>query len=144
MEEKKIVEINGIKMEIDLRYAKTINSYKIGDPIKILIKESYSTQYESFSGIIAGFDNFKERPTIIVAYICNRYNESPLKFAYINADTKDTEICPIIDDYITIEKSSVISLMDREIEKTKTALLDMKNKKEYFLRNFTKYFPESN
>lgn len=45
MEEyKKIVEINGIKMEVDMRHAKTIDTYKIGDRVKVLVKQ-YSDTY---------------------------------------------------------------------------------------------------
>lgn len=34
-ENKKIIEVNGIKMEIDLREAKIINNYKVGDSVKL-------------------------------------------------------------------------------------------------------------
>ena len=39
MEEKRIVEIDGVKIEVDLRTAKRVDSYKVGDNVKILEKE---------------------------------------------------------------------------------------------------------
>ena len=33
---KRIIEINGIKMEVDLRNAKRIDTFKVGDPVKVL------------------------------------------------------------------------------------------------------------
>ena len=41
MEEKRIIEVNGIKMEVDLRNAKRIDQFKVGDSVKVLVK-SYS------------------------------------------------------------------------------------------------------
>ena len=36
---KKIVEIDGIKLEIDMRTAKRIDQFKVGDKVKILVKK---------------------------------------------------------------------------------------------------------
>lgn len=56
-----IVEINGIKMAIDERTAtiQKVDTFKVGDPVKVLIKE-YSS-YNAKFGVIIGFDNFKNR-----------------------------------------------------------------------------------
>ncbi|MDH7956462.1 hypothetical protein [Listeria monocytogenes] len=43
MEEKRMVEINGIKMEIDMRTAVRVDEFKVGDNIKVLDK-NYSNQ----------------------------------------------------------------------------------------------------
>ena len=37
----RVIEINGIKVEVDLRTAKQINQYKVGDNVKLLIKSGY-------------------------------------------------------------------------------------------------------
>ena len=80
---KRVVEINGVKMEVDLRSATTqeVNTYKVGDQVKVLIKD-YSS-WKDYPGTIVGFDNFKQRPTIIIAYL-ERYN-SDIRFAYFNS-----------------------------------------------------------
>ena len=37
--EKQIVEINGVKFEVDMSSAKIISEYKIGDKINVLVKD---------------------------------------------------------------------------------------------------------
>jgi len=140
-DEKRIIEINGIKVEVDLRYAKTVNTYKVGDPVKILIK-GYGESYLSCAGMIAGFDNFQARPTLVVAYLQNQYGSDPIKFAFVNSDTKDIEICPMVDDYISIEKRTVLDNIDRKIEANKMENEDLEAKKAYFLKNFNRFFDQ--
>lgn len=135
-ENVRVIEINGIKMEVDLRNVKQISSYKVGDKVRVLIK-GYS-DWKSYSGIIVGFDNFVNRPTIVVAYI----DYSDLKFTYLNSESKEIEICPMIDDHITLEKTHVIELMDRNIFRKEEEVADLKEKKEYFLKYFNEYFKE--
>ena len=38
-DEKTIVEINGIKMEVDLRHATRVEEFKIGSKVKVLKKQ---------------------------------------------------------------------------------------------------------
>lgn len=66
---EKIIEINGIKMAIDERTAtvQRVDTFKIGDPVKLLYK-NYSS-YEVKYGVIIGFDDFKNRPTMTIAYL---------------------------------------------------------------------------
>lgn len=132
----RVIEINGIKMEVDLRTVKQINSYKVGDKVRVLIK-GYS-DWKTYSGIIVGFDNFVNRPTIVVAYI----DYDKLSFTYLNNDSKDVEIAPLVDNHITLEKSSVLNTMNREITKKEAEVEDLKAKKEYFIKYFDSYFTE--
>jgi hypothetical protein len=142
MEEKRIIEINGIKLEVDLRTAKTVDTYKVGDGVKILIKK-YGDSFTSYPGIIAGFDNFLSRPTIVVAYLSNSYNESPLQFAFLNCDSKDIEICPMVDPYIALEKSTILDLIDKEIAKKNQEISELNQKRDYFVKNFDKFFEDA-
>jgi len=135
-----IVEINGVKLEIDSRYAKQINHYKIGDKVRVLVKE-YS-DYKSHPGIIVGFDNFKTLPTIIVAYLAVGYSEATIKFAFINNQSEGVEITPMVDDYIDVHKSEVLSVLNREIEKRQNEIKELKYKRRFFLNNFNKYFSD--
>ena len=66
MEGKRIVEIDGVKIEADFRTAKRIDTFAVGDNVKVLCKE-YDGQYKVKPGIITDFANFKEKPTIVVA-----------------------------------------------------------------------------
>lgn len=138
-ESKRIVEINGVKVEVDLREATTVDSFKVGDAVKVLV-ESYGDKYNSFFGVIAGFDAFKKRPTIIVAYLEVSYNETKLTFAHINQGTKDIEICATRDEDITIDKGEVLAQFQNAIDKKAEEIKDIERKRAYFVGHFAKYF----
>jgi hypothetical protein len=141
--ETRIIEVNGIKLEVDLRTATQISTYKIGDKVRVLVKQY--TDYKSYPGIIVGFDNFTNRPTIIVAYIdASKYSGDPLQFSYINKDNIDTEIAPMLDDFIALDKSNILELMDMIHAKKLQELKEIENKKEYFLKYFNSYFEQIN
>lgn len=138
-EQKRIVEINGIKIEVDLRTAKRVDQFKVGDGVKVLVKE-YGDRYESHFGMIVGFDEFKSMPTIIVAYLKPSSWESPLKFAYINSKSTDIEIVAHDPNDIGVEKADVMESFDRELNKKKQELTDIERKKNYFENMFGRYF----
>ena len=139
-EQTKIIEIQGVKFELDLREAKRVEAYRVGDPVKVLIKEFSS--YKSFPGVIVGFDEFKNLPTIVVAYLKISYSEAELCFAYYNDsdEAKEIEICPAPPEDLPIEKSHIVEMMDKKIAKAQATVMEHKQKKEYFLKCFGKYF----
>lgn len=139
---KRIIEINGIKMEVDFREAKTVNSYKVGDSVKILIKD-YSS-YKDYIGTIIGFDEFVNLPTIVVAYLTSDYSETSIKFAYINSQTKDIEICSIANYDIPYSKSSIMQKMNSELQIAEQKVKDLKGKIKNFDTLFGKYFDKAN
>jgi hypothetical protein len=139
MEAKKdmqVIEINGIKMEIDMRTAKRVDEFRIGCRVKVLVKEYSDTRV--YPGVIVGFENFKSLPTIIVAYLSGYHGE--LKFLHINANSEDVDMVLGDEDYFPIEKSDIVDKMEREIEKKKMELKELEQKKEYFLTRFDSYF----
>jgi hypothetical protein len=136
--EKRIIEINGMKLEVDLSDCRVIDNYRVGDSIKVLKKE-YSN-YESLPGVIVGFDNFEKLPTIIIAYLKIDYSEAKIKFVYFNSESKEIEICPMNDADMPFEKKRVIEMFDREIYKKEEELDGIKRQKEFFLAQFGKYF----
>ena len=68
MEEKRIIDINGMKMEVDLRTAKRIDTFKVGDNVKVLATE-YNGTHSIKPGVITDFAMFKDLPTIVVAVL---------------------------------------------------------------------------
>jgi hypothetical protein len=138
--EKRIIEINGIKLEVDLRHARRVDEFRIGDRVKVLIKEYQS--YKSHAGVIVGFDAFEKLPTIIVAYLDIDHNKAELKYVYINASkgNEDVEICATTDSDLPFQKEDVLRRMDREIEKTKNEVADLQQKRDLFLARFGQYF----
>ena len=136
---KTIIEINGVKMELDMRHAKRIDELRVGDRVKVLLK-NYS-DYKVHAGTIIGFEPFKALPTVIVAYIETGYNSAEVKFVYFNSSSKDVEIVKAIDDdSIGIEKRDVMSMFDRMVAAKEREINDLLSKKEYFLRNFQAYW----
>ena len=136
-----IIEIGGVKMEVDMRHAKKVEHYKVGTNIRVLIKD-YS-EYKSFGGVIIGFEEFKTRPSILIAYIKVSYGDSSLHFITYNSDTKDVEICMAEESFVPFEKSRVLESLNNGIQVAEEALLEAHNKKDYFERNFDKYFEDT-
>lgn len=139
-QEKTVVEIKGIKMEVDLRYARRIDEFRIGDRVKVLEKEYREPRL--YPGVIIGFENFKELPTIVVAVLQNKYNEAKIVFKYFNAKAEDMDMVPAESHYIPFEKAEVLRLMDKEIETKKQEHDDLVARKEYFLKTFECYFKD--
>jgi hypothetical protein len=142
--ETTIVEINGVKMEVDLRKARVIHdNIKIGSRVKLLEKSAYGGP-EVFAGIVAAFEPFESLPTIIVAYIKNGYGETDfVNFAYINASTKSKEkweMVPSQDDDMPIARENILTGFEREIQKREQEIHGLNARRDYFIRNFGAYF----
>lgn len=137
---KRIVEINGLKIEVDLRTAKRVDQFKVGDAVKILQKK-YGDSYESYFGMIIGFDEFKSLPTIIVAYLEPSSWEIPLKFVYITSASKDVEICAHDANDLGLQKADIVQQFRNQINKREMEIAEIKRKESYFINMFGKYFP---
>lgn len=135
----KQIEINGIKVEVDLRTCKTISTYKVGDNIKVL-KKSYNNEYSVYSGVIIDFVAFKERPAIVIAYFEQSYSGTDIKFETITQDSKDIEIAPCLPHELTINKNRVVDKFDIAIAAKEREADDLRQKKDYFIQNFSKFF----
>lgn len=139
--EKTIIEVNGVKLEVDLRTAKRVDTLRVGDRVKVLNKE-YS-DYRVYAGTVIGFEPFENLPTVIIAYLKNDYSGPDVKFLYFNAQSKDTEVVKSIDDdQLDIDRATVVQHMEREIDKKLAEVEDMRAKKAYFLQKFKAYWPE--
>ena len=133
---KRLIEINGVKVEIDLRNAKRVDQFKVGDKVKLL-KKGYGETYESHYAVLIGFDEFKELPTMIVAYLT--YND--IKFEYINTASKGSEICHLNDeDFLDINASDVIRRLEEEVSKKKVEIEVVVAKINYLKDNMGKIF----
>ncbi len=138
-----IIEINGIKMEVDLRKARIVHdNMRVGSRVKILEKGAYSGP-TVHAGVIVGFEPFKELPTVVVAYVKTGYSAGGIEFAYINSKSADKwEMVPSIDDHLPVVKADVLAHFEREINKAQAALHDIEAKRDFFLRHFGIWFAE--
>lgn len=142
MSDKHVIEINGVKMEVDLRHTRRIDTMRVGDRVKVLTK-LYGGEYKIHAGTIIGFEPFEKLPTIIVAYLDVDYSQATVKFIYFNAASKDVEIVVAVDDdALDVNKADVLSQMDRAIQKKEDEVADLKSRRAFFLANFRAYWPE--
>jgi len=137
-ETKRIIEVAGVKLEVDLKEAKTIENYKVGDNVKVLVKK-YDNDYRSYPGVIVGFDKFEKLPTIIIAYMESGYDPD-LEFVYLNSQTKDVEITHTQPEEILLKREDTINEFDKRIEAKENEIKDIKRKKNYFIKYFNQYF----
>ena len=137
---KEIIEINGVKLEIDTRLARRIDELKVGSRVKVLTK-GYGDDYKVNHGIVIGFEPFEKLPTIIIAYVEISYSSAEVKFLYYNAKTKDIEIVLAFDsDEAALDKDLVLQQLDREISKREQEIQSIKDKRRYFLDTFNSYW----
>ena len=137
MEEgKRIIEVNGVKLEVDMRYARRIDEFKVGDTVKVLDKRN--NKNEMRSGVITDFANFKELPTIVVAvYKAGDYWCAPsIEFIYYNSDTVDIEIVGVNAQEIIVSRDTIVQRFNDEIAKKRNDLNDLIVKRDTFIRYF--------
>lgn len=137
-EEKRVIEINGVKLEVDLRNARRIDEFRVGDNVKVL--DTRSGKNEVRSGVITDFANFKDLPTIIVAiYKEGDYWTKPtIEFIYFNSDTEGIEIVGVSAEEIIVSKDTIVQRFDDEIIKKKDELHDLIVKRDTFVKYFGK------
>lgn len=138
-ETKRIIEINGVKLEVDMRYAKRIDELRVGSKVRVLIK-SYGDSYNTHTGVIIGFEEFEKLPTIIVAYLESSWSSADIKFVNYNAKSDGVEIVAAVNDEIDLNRADAIASFDREITKKERELADLHEKRDYFDKKFGMYW----
>jgi len=136
----RIVEVGGIKLEIDERTARTIEQYRVGEPVKCLV-QAYGDKYDLYPGVIIGFADFAELPTIEVMYANTTFNATdPFIIKAINAKTTGIEIAPMQELELLMDRQGMMVKFDAAIRKMETDLSDMMAKREYFDTHFAAVF----
>jgi hypothetical protein len=136
-EDKTIIEINGVKMEVDLRTAKAVDNYRVGDTVKMLRKEynSYAVDY----AVIINFTDFKNLPTIELLSVDRR---GDVQYRSYNAETKDIEIAPVNDLQIQFDYETITQNLNRIIGEKEKELEEARAKSRAFHEAFGKIFHE--
>jgi hypothetical protein len=135
-----IIEVNGVKLEVDLRSARRIDELKIGSRVKCLLKPSYG-EMKTLPGIIVGFEPFPSLPSIVVAYLDVGYGSPGLKFRTFNSETKDFEVIADLDhNALEIDRDEAVAHFDREVLKKEAELREVREKREFFMAHFGRYF----
>ena len=141
MSNKTMVEINGNKFEVDMDTARRIDTYNIGDNVKVLSKDYAG--FHVYPGIIIDFVNFKDLPTIQIAMLEDGYKGTTIRFVDFNKNTENFEIVPASPHELLLEKNSVIEKFDSAIEAKKNELDELTTKRDWFIKYFAKYFEEN-
>lgn len=136
--EKRIVEINGMKLEVDMSTARRIDEFKIGDNVKVL-KKKYDG-HEVLAGVITEFVNFKELPTIIIAVFEETYSGTEINFIHYNSNLEGVEIVACCEHELKLEKSRIIDKFNEKIASKQSEIDEITNKRDYFVKHFAKHF----
>lgn len=132
----KRIEVNGVMLDVDMRYAKRIDVFRVGDTVKVLDKRSGHNDLRT--GVITDFANFKELPTLMVAiYKHGDYWSAPtIEFVPYNSDTQDIEIVGVSQEEIIVSKNTIVDMFDGQINKKRDELNDLIMKRDTFIKYF--------
>jgi hypothetical protein len=134
------IEINGIKVEVDLRTVRQITTYKIGDNVKLLMKSG--GDYSVYPGVIVDFVNFKDFPALVVAYFKRDYFGTDIRFVTITKDTEDIDLAPCLPHELSLNKERVVDKFNVEIADAQRKVDELTQKRDYFIDNFAKFFDD--
>ena len=130
------IEVNGVKLEVDMRYAKRIDVFQVGDTVKVLDKRNGKNDMRT--GVITDFANFKDLPTMMVAvYKAGDYWTTPtIEFIPYNNDTNDIEIVGVSAEELIVSRETITQKFDDQIAKKRDELNDLIIKRDTFVKYF--------
>lgn len=137
MEDIQIIEVGGTKIEIDFSRARKIETFKVGDCIKIF-KKKYS-DWKLYPAIITGFASSDEMSGIEVTYLETEYNSATMKCEVVTAETKETIIASISSNENYMSFNTLTELLARDIDKKEMELAEAKSKLKFFKDFYGKY-----
>lgn len=140
--QNRIIEIGGIKMEVDLRHAKRIDTFKVGDPVKILFPKGDYSNDKFCPGVIVGFCEFQSTPAIEVLVMEEGYNTVEVRFVTITKNSK-TELIHYNQYESAFSKDNIVTKIDNQITAKEMELEALRNKRRYFIEEFSKAFSGS-
>ena len=130
------IEVNGVKLEVDMRYAKRIDVFQVGDTVKVLDKRNGKNELKT--GVITDFANFKDLPTMMVAvYVPGDFWTKPtIEFIPYNKDTTDIEIVGVSAEELIVSRETITQKFDDQIAKKRDELNDLIIKRDTFVKYF--------
>lgn len=141
--ETRLVEINGQKFALEYRTAVRVDTLRVGDRVRVLVKEGYSAKSAVKSGVIVGFEPFAALPSIVVAYLSADLTSAEVKFVTFNSETKDVEIVKAVEgEESEFDREHAIKMLDRDILKATDALTVARQRRQYFLDHFRCYWSQ--
>ncbi len=135
-----IIEVGGVKLAVDMRYAKRIDELHIGDRVKVLTKQSYQKTFDVHPGIVVGFEPFQKLPTIVIAYIADSFSTAEVKFLHYNSQVEDTEIVAAADEDFHVDRDAILARFERLISAKQREIETLEEQVRYFETNFRAYW----
>lgn len=139
--EKTIFEINGVKLEVDLRTARRIEEIRIGSPVRLLNKSSYGGN-KVYPGVVIGFEPFKDLPTIVVAYVEEDWLKYEIKVVAINSKQENFDLIAAVDPDFSIDREVIIKRFDRQVAAKRREIEAIEEQRRYFETNFKAYWAQ--
>lgn len=138
-EEKRIIEIDGVKLEVDLRTARRIDSFRVGDNIKVLM-EQYGS-WRAYPGAIINFTEFPTHPAIDILIVTESGEVKFITYAApLNGQKQSIEIAPFSQFELLIDRASIMDKLNRAVEQKESELRDAVAKREAFVKAFAQAF----
>lgn len=128
------IEVNKMSFEVQTQ-AVVRSTIKIGDKLRILKKSSYSDPVVC-DGIVIGFEPFKTLPSIVIAYIEDKYTDADLKFLVWNDSTKDVEITAAIPGPFDKNLQHYEKKIEAKIAKLEQEQIDLRTKLDFMRSKF--------
>jgi hypothetical protein len=139
--EKTIIDVNGVRLEVDMRYARRVEELRIGSPVKILTKGTYGGG-QVHPGIVVGFEPFKDLPTILVAYVEDSWNAAEVKVVAINSKQENFDLVAAVDLDFAVDKGAIINRFDRQIASKQREIDAIQEQRRYFETNFKAFWAQ--
>jgi hypothetical protein len=139
--EKTIIEVNGVKLEVDLRSARRIEEIRIGSPVKLLTKASYGGN-KVHPGVVIGFEPFKDLPTILVAYVEDSWTSAEIKIAAINSKQEEFDMVAAVDLDFAVDRDAILKRFDRQIATKEREIDAISEQRKYFETNFKAFWAQ--
>ena len=144
---KRIVEIDGVKIEVDLRNAKVIDTYHVGDPVMVLHNADQYNEALICTGVIVSFNEFNGIPAIQVMELNMRSYSDDVGFKIVSIVHGDKpkrgiSIAPYNRYEGLISKSNVVTKLNRKIAQKELELEELNSQMKYFVDEFSKSFEQ--
>lgn len=137
---RNIVRIGNIEMDVAVTSMRSIQTFKVGDPVKLLKKAgSYSSQ-ETMAGVIVSFDNYESAPAIVVLAMTSSYNDVNFQFVTITEMGKEYDMIHYSGYEQLFTRDNVMRIFDRKVAEMELKINEMKAKRAYFDQHFASAF----
>lgn len=136
----KTVEVNEAMVKIGLKKEEVVNNYKVGNYIKLLIKDVFD--FENYPGRIVGIYYSNDEPIIVVAYLKQPFDRFNIGYIEISLSSEDVKIAPLNDWDFPIEWLSRLKRFKIEILSKEQEVTEMKSNVKRFEQIFDEYFED--